>query len=64
MIEQRVTVTRKASSGLPPFTVGISGEGGYDEASGVMSVGVLFDESELGVADPVLRRYSYEAERR
>lgn len=61
VIEQRVTITRKASSMLPPFTIGISGEGTYDENTGIISVAVLFDESELGIAEPVLRRYSYES---
>ena len=64
VIEQRVTITRRPSSGLPPFTVGISGGGTYDEASGIMDVEVSFDESELGVPEAVVRRYSYESERR
>ncbi|OAV43991.1 hypothetical protein [Lewinella sp. 4G2] len=64
VIEQRVTVVRKASSGLPPFTIGISGEGTYDETTGAISVAILFDESELGVTEPVLRRYVYESQER
>ena len=64
VVEQRVTIKRTASSGLPPFTVGISGEGTYNETTGIISVGVVFDESELGRPEPILRRYSYESERR
>ena len=64
VIEQRVTITRRSTSGLPPFTVGISGDGTYDESTGVIAVAITFDESELGVAEPVLRRYQYETRER
>ena len=64
VIDQRITVTRRSSSGLPPFTVGLSGEGTYDEATGIIAVAVTFDESQLGVTEPVLRRYQYESRER
>lgn len=64
VINQRITITRRSSSGLPPFTVGLSGEGTYDESTGVIAVAVTFDESALGVAEPVLRRYQYESRER
>lgn len=64
IIEQRIEIIRRASSGLPPFMVGLSGGGTYDEDTGSLTVGIFFDESELGVTDPVLRRYVYETQRR
>lgn len=64
VIAQRVEIQRKESSGLPPFEVGLSGEGRYDETTGVISVAVVFDESEIGRDGPVTRRYLYESERR
>jgi hypothetical protein len=64
VIRQRVTISRRSASGMPPFTVGLSGSGTYDEISGSINVAILFDESELGIAEPVLRRYVYEAEER
>lgn len=64
VIDQEITITRRASSGLPPFTVGISGGGTYDEDTGVISVDVFFDETALGGEPAVLRRYKYEANRR
>ena len=64
VIAQRVRVTRRSASGLPPFTVGISGEGIYDETTGILLVTFVFDESELGILQPVVRRYSYESRRR
>ena len=59
VIPQRITVTRRASSGLPPFTVGISGAGRYDLSTGELMVTVEFDERELGVSAPVVRNYVY-----
>jgi hypothetical protein len=64
VIEQRFTVTRSAASGLPPFTVGLSGSGTYNEQTGILLANIIFDESELGFPDPILRRYSYEAQER
>ncbi len=64
ILEQRVTITRTASSGLPPFTIGLSGEGTYDEATGVITLTVIFDESEIGGGSAVVRNYSLEAEER
>lgn len=64
IIPQRVTITRRASSGLPPFEIGLSGEGTYDETTGQISLAIYFDETELGNGDSVLRRYVFEAEER
>ncbi len=64
VIAQRITIQHTNSSGRGPFTVGISGEGRYNETTGILLVGVVFDESELGRPDPILRRYSYESTRR
>ncbi len=64
VIEQQVTITRPSSSGLPPFEIGISGGGTYDEASGIISLDVYFDETAIGGANNVLRKYVYEKERR
>ncbi|MEO0734351.1 MAG: hypothetical protein AAFZ52_16060 [Bacteroidota bacterium] len=64
VIEQRFTVTRTNSSGLLPFTVGLSGAGTYDEDAGIILVDIFFDETEIGNGDAVLRRYSYESEER
>ncbi|MEM1358583.1 MAG: hypothetical protein AAGF89_10300, partial [Bacteroidota bacterium] len=64
VIEQRVTITRRSSSGLPPFQIGLSGSGTYDEDTGIILVDVFFDETELGNGASVLRRYSYESKKR
>ncbi|MGB3545966.1 MAG: hypothetical protein WBA17_03280 [Saprospiraceae bacterium] len=64
VIEQQVTITRKASSGLPPFEVGISGGGTYDENTGIILLDVYFDETAIGGGSAVLRRYSLESEDR
>jgi hypothetical protein len=64
IIPQRVTIVRRASSGLPPFEIGLSGEGTYDEVTGQISVAIYFDETELGNGDNVLRRYVFESEER
>jgi hypothetical protein len=64
ILTQRVTITRTASSGLPPFTIGLSGQGTYDEATGVIALTVIFDESEIGGGSAVVRNYSLEAEER
>lgn len=64
VIPQRVVITRRSSSGLPPFEIGISGGGTYDEVTGSISVGVIFDETALGNGAEVLRRYVYEANER
>ncbi len=64
VIEQQVTITRKASSGLPPFEVGISGGGTYDENTGIILLDVYFDETAIGGENAVLRRYSLESEDR
>jgi hypothetical protein len=64
VIAQRVTVNRRSASDQQPFTVGISGEGTYNENTGIILLDVYFDESELGIDEPVLRRYSYESPRR
>ncbi len=64
VIPQRVTITRTTSSGLPPFTVGISGSGTYDESTQVIELDVYFDETEIGGGPNVLRRYVYTPEDR
>ncbi|MEL7159938.1 MAG: hypothetical protein AAFN92_04210 [Bacteroidota bacterium] len=64
VIEQRITITRTNSSGLPPFEVGLSGSGTYDEDTGIILVDVYFDETALGNGDAILRRYSYESKER
>ncbi len=64
VIPQRVTITRRAASGLPPFTVGISGSGTYNENTGVISLDIYFDETEIGGEPNKLRRYSLEANER
>ena len=64
VIEQQVTITRMASSGLPPFNIGISGGGSYDETTGIIQLDLYFDETELGGAPNVLRKYVLESERR
>ncbi len=64
IIPQRVTITRIASSGLPPFTVGISGSGTYNETTGVINLAIYFDETEIGGEPNKLRRYSLEANER
>lgn len=64
VIEQRITIVRRASSGLPPFEVGLSGSGTYDEVTGTILVTIIFDETELGLGDAVVRRYAYESEER
>lgn len=64
IIPQRVVITRRASSGLPPFTVGISGSGTYNETTGVMPLDIYFDETEIGGEANKLRRYSLEANER
>ena len=64
IIPQRVTITRRPSSGLPPFEIGLSGEGSYDEQTGRIELAVYFDETAIGNGSAVLRRYVYESERR
>ncbi len=64
VIDQRITIVRRSSSGLPPFTVGLSGSGTYNELTGILLANIIFDESELGFPAPILRRYSYEAQER
>ncbi|MEM9258645.1 MAG: hypothetical protein AAGA62_03300, partial [Bacteroidota bacterium] len=64
VIEQQVTITRRSSSGLPPFQIGLSGSGTYDEDTGILLVDIFFDETELGNGASVLRRYSYESKKR
>lgn len=64
VIPQMVTVTRMESSGLPPFEIGISGGGSYDERTGTIQLDVFFDETAIGGAESVLRKYVLEAERR
>ncbi len=64
VIEQQVTITRTASSGLPPFEIGISGGGTYDETTGIIQLDVFFDETAIGGEPDVLRKYVLESERR
>jgi hypothetical protein len=64
VIPQDVVITRRASSGLPPFTVGLSGSGTYDETTGIILLDVYFDETAIGGGASVLRRYSLEPEKR
>ena len=64
VIEQTVTVGRPESSGLPPLQVGISGEGEYDEITGIIQLDLVFDESQFGGPEAVLRKYVFEEERR
>ncbi|MEM1215452.1 MAG: hypothetical protein AAGJ82_07200 [Bacteroidota bacterium] len=64
VIAQDVTIRRRASSGLPPFDIGLSGSGTYDEQTGVITVDIYFDETAIGGEAQVLRRYSLEAEDR
>jgi hypothetical protein len=64
VIEQQVTITRTESSGLPPFEIGISGGGTYDEITGALQLDVYFDETAIGGPQSVLRKYVLESERR
>ncbi|MGD1840412.1 MAG: hypothetical protein ACFB0B_05865 [Thermonemataceae bacterium] len=64
VIAQTITVTRTASSGLPPFPLPIEGSGTYNEETGIITLAVYFDETALGGESNVLRRYLYQSERR
>ncbi len=64
IIPQRVRITRMPSSALPPFEVGISGEGTYSEATGIIEAVVYFDETEIGGEENIPRRYVFEKEPR
>jgi hypothetical protein len=64
VIEQQVTITRTGSSGRPPFEIGLSGGGTYDENAGVILLDVYFDETAIGGEPAVLRRYSLEPQER
>lgn len=64
VIPQQVTIQRRTTSGRPPFEIGISGEGTYDEVSGVIEFEVVFDETGIGGPPAVLRNYRYESQRR
>jgi hypothetical protein len=64
VIPQEVELTRTAASGRPPFTIGIGGEGTYDESTGIISLSVVFDETDIGGPERVVRNYLYESERR
>ncbi|NJO86933.1 MAG: hypothetical protein HC821_02505 [Lewinella sp.] len=64
IIAQNVRVNRRASSGLPPFNVGISGSGTFDVNTGIILLDVYFNETEIGGQENILRRYSLEAQQR
>jgi len=60
VIEQQVKVTRTASSGRPPFFIGIKGGGRYSETEERIEIEVIFDESELGGPAEISRFYRYQ----
>ncbi len=65
IIPQEFFVRRLSSSDLPDFTIGISGEGGtYDEETGIILLGIHFDETDIGGPADTLRNYSFESMRR
>ena len=64
VIDQWVRIIRTNSSGLPPFEVRIWGSGRYNEITGIIALDVHFDESAIGGSADIVRKYSYEKERR
>jgi hypothetical protein len=64
VIPQQVELIRTRSSGRDPFTIGISGSGTYNETTGVISLSVIFDETDIGGPQRVVRNYLYESRRR
>jgi hypothetical protein len=64
VIDQWVRIIRTANSGLPPFEVRIWGSGRYNEITGIISLDIHFDESAIGGSNDIIRKYSYEKDRR